>query len=206
MNRYDLVLLGFIAEKESSGYDIITTIKRRELDRWAKISTSTVYNRLLRLEKSECIVGRVEKDSNRPERTIYTITDKGRTLLRKEVVKHLTGFNDDPRQLGFAFLFATKPQEVAKQLRKHAQELQSQIGEIERMIETEPRPTLYPEGPFLNCMARDHMQVELKYTLAAIEILDDPEKARKLNGWFFLNFGSREFTNGEEIDVSPFQK
>lgn len=206
MNRYDLVLLGFIAEKESSGYDIITTIKRRELDRWAKISTSTVYNRLLRLEKSECIVGRVEKDSNRPERTLYTITDKGRTLLRKEVVKHLTGFNDDPRQLGFAFLFATKPLEVAKQLRKHAQELQSQIGEIERMIETEPRPTLYPEGPFLNCMARDHMQVELKYTLAAIEILDDPEKAKKLNGWFFLNFGSREFTNGEEIDVSPFQK
>ena len=44
MNRYDLVLLGFIAEKESSGYDIITTIKHRELDRWAKISTSTVYN------------------------------------------------------------------------------------------------------------------------------------------------------------------
>ena len=202
MNRYDLVLLGFIAEKESSGYDIITTIKRRELDRWAKISTSTVYNRLLRLEKSECIVGRVEKDSNRPERTLYTITDKGRTLLRKEVVKHLTGFNDDPRQLGFAFLFATKPLEVAKQLRKHAQELQSQIGEIERMIETEPRPTLYPEGPFLNCMARDHMQVELKYTLAAIEILDDPEKAKKLNGWFFLNFGSREFTNGEEIPLA----
>jgi len=202
MNRYDLVLLGFIAEKESSGYDIITTIKRRELDRWAKISTSTVYNRLLRLEKSECIVGRVEKDSNRPERTIYNITEKGRTLLRKEVVKHLTGFNDDPRQLGFAFLFATKPLEVAKQLRKHAEELSAQIEAIEQMIADEPRPTLYPEGPFLNCMARDHMQVELKYTNAAIEILKDPEKAKKLNGWFFLNFGSRTFTGGEEIPVA----
>ena len=202
MNRYDLVLLGFIAEKESSGYDIITTIKRRELDRWAKISTSTVYNRLLRLEKSECIVGRVEKDSNRPERTIYNITEKGRTLLRKEVVKHLTGFNDDPRQLGFAFLFATKPLEVAKQLRKHAEELSAQIAAIETMIRDEPRPTLYPEGPFLNCMARDHMQVELKYTNAAIEILNDPEKAKKLNGWFFLNFGSRTFTGGEEIPVA----
>jgi len=202
MNRYDLVLLGFIAEKESSGYDIITTIKRRELDRWAKISTSTVYNRLLRLEKSECIVGRVEKDSNRPERTIYNITEKGRALLRKEVVKHLTGFNDDPRQLGFAFLFATKPLEVAKQLRKHAEELSAQIEAIEQMIADEPRPTLYPEGPFLNCMARDHMQVELKYTNAAIEILKDPEKAKKLNGWFFLNFGSRTFTGGEEIPVA----
>ncbi len=201
MNRYDLVLLGFIAEKESSGYDIITTIKRRELDRWAKISTSTVYNRLLRLEKNECIKGRVERDGNRPERTIYAITPKGRTHLRKEVVKHLVGFNDDPRQLGFAFLFATDPREVAKQLRKHAEELSKQIAAIDRMIAEEPRPTLYPEGPFLNCMAREHMQVEHKYTLAAIEILNDPDKAAKLNGWFFLNFGSRVFTNGEEIAV-----
>ena len=199
MNRYDLVLLGFIAEKESSGYDITTTIKRRELDRWAKISTSTVYNRLLRLEKSECVVGRVERDGNRPERTIYAITDKGRSLLRKEVVKHLVGFNDDPRQLGFAFLFATKPLDVAKQLEKHAQELADQIAAIEKMILEEPRPTLFPEGPFLNCMSRDHMAVELKYTLAAIEILRDPEKSKKLNGWFFLNFGSREFHDGEEI-------
>lgn len=201
MNRYDLVLLGFIAERESSGYDIITTIKRRELDRWAKISTSTVYNRLLRLEKSECIVGRVERDGNRPERTTYSITEKGRSLLRKEVVKHLTGFNDDPRQLGFAFLFATRPLEVAKQLQKHADELEGQIGSIEKMIAEEPRPTLHPEGPFLNCMARDHMSVELKYTKAAIEILRDSEKAKKLNGWFFLNFGSRVFTNGEEITL-----
>jgi len=199
MNRYDLVLLGFIAERESSGYDIITTIKRRELDRWAKISTSTVYNRLLRLEKSECIKGRVERDGNRPERTIYAITSKGRSHLRKEVVKHLVGFNDDPRQLGFAFLFATNPKEVAKQLQKHAHELAEQVGAIERMIRDEPRPTLYEEGPFLNCMSRDHMNVELKYTRAAIEILNDPEKAAKLNGWFFLNFGSRKFTNGEEI-------
>ncbi|MEN9355138.1 MAG: hypothetical protein RL318_2463 [Fibrobacterota bacterium] len=207
MNRYDLVLLGFIAEKESSGYDIITTIKRRELDRWAKISTSTVYNRLLRLEKSECITGRVEREGNRPERTIYAITEKGRTLLRKEVVKHLTGFNDDPRQLGFAFLFATNPLEVAKQLRKHAEELNQQIAAIEKMIAEEPRPTLYPEGPFLNCMARDHMQVELKYAHAAIEILKNPEKSAKLNGWFFLNFGSREFNGDEEIplvaDIEP---
>ncbi len=201
MNRYDLVLLGFIAERESSGYDIITAIKRRELDRWAKISTSTVYNRLLRLERTACIKGRVERDGNRPERTIYAITPKGMTHLRKEVVKHLVGFNDDPRQLGYAFLFATHPRDVAKQLEKHVRELTMQIAAIERMIEEEPRPTLYADGPFLNCMARDHLQVELKYTRAAIEILNDPDKAAKLNGWFFLNFGSRKFTNGEEIHL-----
>ena len=51
MNRYDLVLLGLILEKQRSGYDIITEVRARELDRWANLSTSTVYNRLATLEK-----------------------------------------------------------------------------------------------------------------------------------------------------------
>jgi DNA-binding PadR family transcriptional regulator len=193
MDRYDLVLLGFIAEKESSGYDIVTTIKRRELDRWAKISTSTVYHRLLKLEKSAHLVGRAERDGGRPERIIYSITDKGRKRLREEVVEHLVGFNDDPRQLGFAFLFATDAQDAAQRLEEHVVELESQLATIEAMIRDEPRPTLYEPGPFLNCMSRDHMAIELKYTRAAIEILRDPVKSAKLDGWFYLNFGNREF-------------
>ena len=66
MNRYDLVLLGLIKEQERSGYDIMTEIKNRELDRWAKISTSTIYNRLTRLEKNGSIEGHAERDGNRP--------------------------------------------------------------------------------------------------------------------------------------------
>ena len=61
MNRYDLVLLGLIDEKERSGYDIITEIRVRELDRWAKISTSTVYNRLTTLQKNGSILGRAKR-------------------------------------------------------------------------------------------------------------------------------------------------
>ena len=116
MNRYDLVLLGLILEHESSGYDIITEIRDRELDRWANLSTSTVYNRLATLEKHGCIVGRSERDGNRPERVVFNITDKGRDALRKEVLKHLTGFNDDPRTLGFAFLYGAENKELIRTL------------------------------------------------------------------------------------------
>ena len=123
MNRYDLVLLGLILEHERSGYDIITEIRDRELDRWAKISTSTVYNRLITLEKNECIVGHSERDGNRPERMVFNITDKGREVLRKEVLKHLTGFNDDPRTLGFAFLFGADNKEVIRTLEVHERRL-----------------------------------------------------------------------------------
>ena len=45
----------------------------------------------------------------------------------------------------------------------------------------------YSEGPFLNCMSRDHMKVELKYFLAAIQILEDPEKAIQMTTFFSIN-------------------
>ena len=195
MNRYDLVLLGLILEHERSGYDIITEIRDRELDRWAKISTSTVYNRLITLEKNGCIVGHSERDGNRPERMVFNITDKGREVLRKEVLKHLTGFNDDPRTLGFAFLYGADNKELIRTLEVHERRLVQEIENLEKMIAEEPRPTLYPEGPFLNCMSRDHILVELKYVRAAIGILRDPVRNKKLDGYFYINFGNRDFEN-----------
>ena len=195
MNRYDLVLLGLIDEKERSGYDIITEIRVRELDRWAKISTSTVYNRLTTLQKNGSILGRTEKDGNRPERVMYSITEKGKETLRTEVLKHLTGFNDDPRTLGFAFLYGAENKELIRTLEAHERRLVQEIENLEKMIAEEPRPTLYPEGPFLNCMSRDHILVELKYVRAAIGILRDPIRNKKLDGYFYINFGNRDFEN-----------
>ena len=193
MNRYDLVLLGLIKEHERSGYDIMTEIRNRELDRWAKISTSTIYNRLARLEKNASIEGHMERDGNRPERTVYRILEKGEELLRREVMRHLTGFNDDPRTLGYAFLYAVDPIDTARVLEVHEKKLMEEHSRLQKMIHEEPRPTLYPEGPFLNCMSRDHILVELKYTRAAISILRDPQKRGKLDGYFYINFGSRRF-------------
>jgi DNA-binding PadR family transcriptional regulator len=192
MNRYDLVLLGFLLEKDRCGYDLITIIKDRDMHRWAKISVSTVYNRLARLETKGYIQGRSERDGNRPERTTYTITDDGRRLLREEVLRHLTGFNDDPRTLGYAFLFAANPEKIVETLQDHKKSLEKEIEVLNKVINEEPKPTFFPEGPFLNCMSRDHILVELKYVNAAIEICSDPEKMKRLNGYFFINFGGRD--------------
>ncbi len=73
-----------------------------------------------------------------------------------------------------------------------------EIENLEKMIAEEPRPTLYPEGPFLNCMSRDHILVELKYVRAAIGILRDPVRNKKLGGYFYINFGNRDFEKFDE--------
>jgi len=194
MNRYDLVLLGFILEENSSGYDIISKIKERGLERWAMISPSTVYNRLYYLENHRCIEGEIVQKSKYPPAKVYSITDKGREALNREVIRHLTGFNDDPRTLGYAFLFGSEStRNIIRILEEHEIKLREEVARLDKMIDDEPKPTLYPDGPFLNCMSRDHILVELKYLRAAVQILQDPQKAERLNGYFYINFGSRDW-------------
>ena len=185
--RYDLVLLGTIMERPASGYDILTFIRDRELDRWAHISTSTIYARLLRLERHGQIEGRSSRDGNRPERVEYTITEQGRRTLAREVMLHLTGFSDDPRTLGFAYLHALDTATALRALEEHERQLALEIDVIEQQIAGRRAPTLYSGGPFLNCMSRDHMRVELHYVRAACEILRDPARASLLHGFFAIN-------------------
>jgi DNA-binding PadR family transcriptional regulator len=185
------VILGFIAEKPSSGYDIVSQVRVRELDRWAEINPSTVYNRLAALEKKGCIVGQSHKINNRPDRITYAITEKGHAVLGSEVLRQLTGFNSDPRTLGYAFIGYVDSAVAIRALENHATMLQLEIKRLDKMIADEPRPTFYPKGPFLNCMSRDHILVEYKYTRAAVEILKNPENLEKLKGYFFINFGNR---------------
>jgi len=204
MNRYDLVLLGFILEEASSGYDIISKIKQRELERWAMISTSTIYNRLNYLEHHSCIEGKMVQKSKYPPAKVYSITEKGRGTLNREIIKHLTGFNDDPRTLGYAFLFGLEDKcNLIKLLEAHEIKLREEIARLNKMIDDEPRPTLYPEGPFLNCMSRDHILVELKYLRVALQILQDPQKSTMLNGYFYINFGNRQwqFTDKQHLSL-----
>lgn len=194
MNRYDLVLLGFILEENSSGYDIISKIKERGLERWAMISPSTVYNRLNYLENHRCIEGEIVQKSKYPPAKVYCITDKGREALNREVIRHLTGFNDDPRTLGYAFLFGSESKRnIIRILEEHEVKLREEVARLDKMIDDEPKPTLYPDGPFLNCMSRDHILVELKYLRAAVQILQDSQKSEQLNGYFYINFGSRDW-------------
>ncbi|MBQ1301956.1 MAG: PadR family transcriptional regulator, partial [Firmicutes bacterium] len=116
----------------------------------ANLSTSTIYNRLATLEKHGNIEGRNVRDGNRPERVVFSITEKGRDTLRREVLKHLTGFNDDPRTLGFAFLFGAEQKDLIRSLEAHERRLMQEVEHLEKMIADEPRPTLFAEGPFLN--------------------------------------------------------
>ena len=95
-------------------------------------------------------------------------------------------------------MYGSEQKELIRSLEAHERRLVKDVERLEKMIAEEPRPTLYPEGPFLNCMSRDHILVELKYVRAAISILRDPVRNKKLDGYFYINFGNRDFVENKE--------
>lgn len=88
-----VLLLGLLAERPMHPYEMFqTTIERRE-DRLAKFRAGTVYHAVDRLADQGLIaVHDVQREGNRPARTVYEITDAGRIALddnlREIIARH----------------------------------------------------------------------------------------------------------------------
>ena len=78
LSKSATMLLGLINQRPLNPYEIIKQLQIINVHRWYNIANSTVYATLKVLEKKEYIYGSVEKDGNMPDKTIYSLTDKGK--------------------------------------------------------------------------------------------------------------------------------
>ena len=77
MSAIDLIVLGMIKEKEQSAYDLQKNVEYRNISKWIKVSTPSIYKKVVQLEEKGYIKGNVSKEGNMPEKSIYHITEKG---------------------------------------------------------------------------------------------------------------------------------
>ena len=84
MSTIDLILLGSLCQSPKSAYDLQKQIEARNLSRWIKIGSFTVYKKVVQYETKGYVVSETIRNGNMPEKTLYTITPKG-----KEAVKEL---------------------------------------------------------------------------------------------------------------------
>lgn len=189
MNRYDLIILGLLEQKPQHGYDMKTFVENYELNRWANISVSSLYNRLGWLSKHEYIDGSQEQVGNRPMRNNFAITEKGRELLHAEVRDFLSGFNDDPRTLGMAFLHVLPTETAIDTVTQHIAYLEREVINQKRIIRQKKQtsPLLSKLSPILSNMSLEHIKVELKYMRAVLEVLKDDNKRAAIRDIFDIN-------------------
>ena len=83
MSAIDLILLGSLYQGKKSAYDLQKQVEARNLSRWVKIGSYTVYKKVVQYEKKGYVSSETVKNGNMPEKTIYSLTEYGKGHFRE---------------------------------------------------------------------------------------------------------------------------
>ena len=88
MSLIDLIILGIVSEKPQSAYDIQKDVEYHHLDRWTKISTPSIYKKVITLKEKNYLTTDVVKNGKFAEKSIYSITNKGIEYFQELMEKY----------------------------------------------------------------------------------------------------------------------
>lgn len=77
MATIDLIVLGILKKEPMSAYDIQKLVEYRNISKWVKISTPSIYKKTIQLEEKGFIEGKIAKEGKMPEKVIYSLTEAG---------------------------------------------------------------------------------------------------------------------------------
>jgi DNA-binding PadR family transcriptional regulator len=89
LSKTSLFVLGIIADSPINPYAISKLVNHKRRNFRKPIHTQTIYSIVNALHKKKLISGRKTKSGRMPDRIIYSITTKGRELLRGNIVSYL---------------------------------------------------------------------------------------------------------------------
>lgn len=83
MATIDLIVLGMLKREAMSAYDLQKLVEYRNISKWVKISTPSIYKKVIQLEQKGYIESRIEKEGRMPEKAVYSLTKSGEKEFEK---------------------------------------------------------------------------------------------------------------------------
>lgn len=77
MAAIDLVVLGMLKKGPMGAYEIQKLVEYRNISKWVKISTPSIYKKALQLEEKGFVKAVSVKEGKMPEKAVYSLTDEG---------------------------------------------------------------------------------------------------------------------------------
>lgn len=138
LSKSATLLMGLIYDKPLNAYEITKILNDMNIQWWFYIADSTVYTTLKNLEKRELLLGTVEKVGNMPERTIYSLTAKGKMELKETIRTSIVQFDYDTNIFTIsAFLMhILEKEEAIPLLKERLQILQAYLEGIRKQDNT----------------------------------------------------------------------
>lgn len=81
MATIDLIVLGILKKECLSAYDIQKLVEYRNISKWVKISTPSIYKKVIQLEEKGFIESRIMKEGNMAEKAVYSLTNAGEKVF-----------------------------------------------------------------------------------------------------------------------------
>ncbi|MFG2647633.1 PadR family transcriptional regulator [Streptomyces sp. NPDC048436] len=145
-NPLALAVMATLTQKPMHPYEIAQTLRRQGKDATTKINYGSLYTVVQNLEKHGFVEVRdVERQGNRPERTLYGITDAG----QQEMVEWMSDLLAVPAreypifETALSLMGVVHPDEVARLLDERLASLEVQAassrGALDKLYETLPR-------------------------------------------------------------------
>lgn len=133
-----LVILGLLMENDSHPYEIKQKIKDRNWDHYYKMQLGSLYYAIDQLKKESLVEDiQVVSESNRPEKTIYRITDTGRELFQTMLMEQ---FKEKPGSFhplfsGLIFMHHGKQEELLRIFKTKIEEQQQTVAMLKELYE-----------------------------------------------------------------------
>jgi len=130
LNTLCFQILGVLLREPRSGYDIV-----KQLESIRPVTTSQIYPTLARLEKAELVASENVLQDGRPNKRVYTVTDRGREALTGWI-----GSEPEPPVLRDDFLtmlysaWIKEPSEVVEMLNRRLDYLHETMGWLETLL------------------------------------------------------------------------
>lgn len=133
----EVAVLGLLADGEHSGYDLLRAAEQSVGFFWTPAKTQ-LYAVLRKLVDNGFATARHVRQTDRPDKTLYRITDAGRERLSSGLEEIRSAVNKNPLELRIFFGRHRDPEAVVADLeglRDHARAHLSELEEIEHTFD-----------------------------------------------------------------------
>ncbi|MNN06364.1 Transcriptional regulator PadR-like family protein [compost metagenome] len=160
-----LSILGLLLEENLHPYEISLRMKERFLDQKGQFKIGSLYYAVDQLEK-QAYIEAVEtiRSENRPDKTVFRITDKGRTYFQKLLIERLKDTEPPYHPMYIALVFAGKGDQgdIAQVLRERIQDTEHMVNYYYQVY-TEHRGTVPRSVLHLMVGQYEHAKTELSW-------------------------------------------
>jgi DNA-binding PadR family transcriptional regulator len=202
-NPLALAVLSCLFERPMHPYEMATTLRERHKDESIKLNYGSLYAVVEGLQRRRLIVAsETLREGNRPERTVYRLTDAGRvelidwlSELLSEPAKEFTQF-----EAGLSLMPVLPPEDVVRLLEERRKRLEIEIAQAASL-----RGLLSPELPRLFFVEAEYRWKLKEAELDFVRALIDDIVSGKLGGLDFWRGVHAALAKGEPPPTLPEQ-